>query len=51
MQHQSKNQILPSEFSDEAFKVVDEFIRKRIDLNYEIVIFFDYITEKYLNAK
>ena len=51
MQHQSKNQILPSEFSDEAFKVVDEFIRKTIDLDYEIVIFCDYVTGETLKCK
>ncbi len=35
---------LPSEFSDEAFNLVDEFIRKTIDLDYEILIIFDYVT-------
>ena len=42
---------LPSEFSDEAFKIVDEFIRKTIDLNYEILIYFDYVEGKILKCK
>lgn len=41
---------LPHEFSFEAFKVVDEFIRKTIDLNYEIVLFFDYVTGEILRC-
>lgn len=41
---------LPHEFSSEAFKVVDEFIRKTIDLNYEIVLFFDYVTGEILRC-
>ena len=46
-----KKSDLPSEFSDEAFKVVDEFIRKTADLNYEILIYFDYTTGEILKCK
>lgn len=46
-----KKSDLPSEFSDEAFKVVDEFIRKTIDLDYEILLLFDYITGDILKCK
>ena len=42
---------LPEEFSDEAFKVVDEFIRKTIDIDYEILLFFDFITGEILRCK
>lgn len=34
-----KKSDLPDDFSDEAFEVVDEFIRKTIDLDYEILIY------------
>lgn len=37
---------LHSEFSEKAFRLVDEFIRKTSNLDYEIVIFFDYLTGK-----
>ena len=46
-----KKSNLPSEFSNKAFKVVDEYIRKTIDLDYEILIFFDYITGEILRCK
>lgn len=46
-----KESDLPPEFSDESFKVVDEFIRKTIDFDYEIVVYFDYITGKILKCK
>ena len=46
-----KKSDLPPEFSDEAFKVVDEFIKKTADLNYEIVLFFDYNTGEILKCK
>ena len=46
-----KKEDLPSEFSDNAFKVVDEFIKKTIDLNYEILVYFDYITGEILKCK
>lgn len=42
---------LPKEFGDEAFKVVDEFIRKTNDLNYEVLLYFDYISGKILKCK
>lgn len=48
--HRLKSQ-LPQEFSDEAFKIVDEFIRKTIDLNYEILLYFDYITGEIIKCK
>ena len=46
-----KKSDLPQEFSDEAFKIVDEFIRKTIDLNYEILLYFDYITGEIIKCK
>ena len=46
-----KKSDLPCEFSDEAFKVVNEFIRKTIDLNFEILVYFDYITGEILKCK
>lgn len=46
-----KQEDLPSEFSDESFKVIDEFIRKTIYLNFEILIYFDYITGEILKCK
>ncbi|MEE0934635.1 MAG: hypothetical protein U0L42_03085 [Methanobrevibacter sp.] len=46
-----KKSDLPSEFSDNAFKVVNEFIQKTIDLNYEILIFFDYDSGEILQCK
>ncbi len=46
-----KKSDLPSEFSDEAFKVVNEFIKKTIDLDYEILIFFDYNSGEILQCK
>ena len=35
---------LPDEFSAKAVKLVDLFRRKTFDLDYEIMLFFDYIT-------
>lgn len=46
-----KKSDLPSEFCDEAFKIVDEFIRKTHDLDYEILLYFDYIPGKIINCK
>lgn len=46
-----KKSDLPPEFSDEAFRVVDEFIRKTIDLDYEILLYFDYVTGEILRFK
>lgn len=46
-----KKSDLPSEFSDKAFKIVDEFIRKTIDLDYEILLLFDYTTGDILKCK
>lgn len=39
---------LPDEFSDKAFKTVDEFIKKTYELDYECLIYFDYITGEIL---
>lgn len=46
-----KKSDLPQEFSDETFKIVDEFIRKTINLDYEILLYFDYITGEILRCK
>lgn len=46
-----KKSDLPHEFSEKAFEVVDEFIRKTHDLNYEILLYFDYITGEILKCK
>lgn len=42
---------LPFEFGDVAFEVVDKFIRKTKYLDYEILLFFDYITGEILRCK
>lgn len=39
-----RRQDLPDEFSDLAFKTIDEFIKKTYNLSYECLIYFDYIT-------
>ena len=39
-----KREDLPDEFSDAVFKTIDEFIRKTRNLDYEIVMYFDYIS-------
>lgn len=36
-----KKSDLAPEFSDKSFEVVDEFIRKTIDLDYKILLYFD----------
>ena len=41
---------LPQEFDECAFKTVDEFIRKTSKLNYEWVIYFDYVTGEILKC-
>ncbi|MBR4447015.1 hypothetical protein [Methanobrevibacter sp.] len=41
---------LPPEFSDLAFKTINEFIKKTANLNFECAIFFDYITGKILKC-
>ena len=41
---------LPHEFGEGAFKTVDEFIRKTAMLNYEWVIYFDFITGEILKC-
>lgn len=46
-----KQSDLPQDFSDKAFEVVDEFIRKTVDINYEILLYFDYITGEILKCK
>ena len=45
-----KRNDLPNEFSDDSFKTVDEFIRKTANLNFECVIYFDYITGEVLKC-
>lgn len=46
-----KKSDLPIEFSNDAFNVVDQFIRKTRNLNYEILLFFDYVTGEILRCK
>ena len=41
---------LPNEFSRDAFKTIDEFIRKTKYLDYECLLYFDYITGKILKC-
>ena len=41
---------LPEEFSIESFKTVDEFIKKTRNLDYEWVIYFDYVTGEMLRC-
>ena len=42
---------LPQEFSEKAFRLVDEFIKKTSNLDYEIVIFFDYINGELIKCR
>lgn len=43
---------LPSEFSKSAFRLIDKFIKKKTaNLNYEILIFFDFITGEIVKCK
>ena len=39
-----KKEDLPDEFSDKAFKTIDDFIKKTYNLDYECLIYFDYIS-------
>ena len=41
---------LPNEFSKEAFKTVNEFIKKTKNLEYECTIYFDYISGEILKC-
>lgn len=41
---------LPSEFSEDALKTINEFIQKTHDLDYEIMMYFDYVTGKILKC-
>lgn len=43
-----KKSDLPSEFSEEALKTINDFIMKTRDLNYELGMFFDYRTGEIL---
>ena len=43
-----KREDLPHEFTEDAFRTVDEFIRKTKNLNYECALFFDYCTGEVL---
>ncbi len=45
-----KKEDLPNEFSEKAFKTIDDFIKKTVELNYECVIYFDYITGEILKC-
>ena len=45
-----KREDLPDEFNDVVFKIVDEFIRKTRNLDYEIIMYFDYITGEILKC-
>ena len=42
---------LPPEFNDKSFEIVNEFIRKTVDLDYEILLYFDYITGEIIRCK
>jgi len=46
-----KKSDLPSEFCEESYLIVDEFIKKTANLNYEILIYFDYLTGELINCK
>ena len=39
-----KKEDLPAEFSDYAFKTIDEFIKKTSNIDFECAIYFDYVT-------
>lgn len=39
-----KKECLPDEFGENAFKTVDEFVKKTFNLNYECLLYFDYVT-------
>ena len=41
---------LPEEFSEKAFKLVDEFVKKTHKLDYEVALYFDYITGEVLSC-
>lgn len=45
-----KKEDLPQEFGDGAFRTVVEFIQKTADLNYEWVLYFDYISGEILRC-
>ena len=42
---------LPSEFSDKTFKIIEDFIKKTKNIDYEILIYFDYIEGEILKCK
>lgn len=41
---QSRKSDLPEEFCENSFKLIDEFIKKTSKLDYEILLYFDYMT-------
>lgn len=41
---------MPEEFSNSEFKTIDEFIKKTFSLDYECLIYFDYITGKIIKC-
>ena len=45
-----KKEDLPNEFGDNAFNTIDGFIKKTVGLDYECVIYFDYITGEILKC-
>ena len=45
-----KREDLPEEFSDEAYKTVVDFIQKTRGLDYEWVLYFDYVTGEILRC-
>ena len=45
-----KKEDLPEEFSDNAYKTILQFIQKTRDLDYEWLIYFDYITGEILKC-
>ncbi|WP_303371213.1 hypothetical protein [Methanobrevibacter sp.] len=45
-----KKQDLPEDFSDEAYGTICDFIEKTRGLNYEWLIYFDYVTGDFLKC-
>lgn len=45
-----RKEYLPSEFSDNAYRTIVDFIQKTKDLDYEWAIFFDYFTGEILRC-
>lgn len=45
-----KMEDLPEEFGENAFKTVDEFVKKTFHLDYECLLYFDYVTGEILRC-